>query len=198
MGWEGRAAPGDRLKWYIETFMPSLNLAKVRAPGEHFEETYSPAELQGDGDEFQIASPVSLAFDILKDQKRFRLVGHVRGSVELPCSRCAEPFVHPVEASFDLRYQPRELNTGEGDREVEEDDLSTAFYEHDTIDLALVVREQVYLSLPMKPLCEESCLGLCSQCGANLNRADCRCQREWTDPRLAELRTLQMTDQRKH
>jgi len=174
-----------------------LNLAKVGASGEHFEETYPASELTGNGDEFQIASPVRVAFDVFKDKRRFRLVGHVGGSVELPCSRCAESFVHTVDAPFDLRYQPRELNTGEGEREVEEEDLSTAFYDDDRIDLVLLVREQVYLSLPMKPLCEESCLGLCSQCGANLNRTKCHCQREWTDPRLAGLSALRITDYRK-
>jgi uncharacterized protein len=198
MGGEAGVVPAGRLKWYIDGLMLSLNLAKVRASEEHFEETYSPAELLGDGDGFRIATPVSLVFDLFKDKRKFRLVGHVRGSLELPCSRCAEPFVYPVEASFDLRYQPREPNTGESEREVEEEDLSTAFYEDDTIDLALVVREQFYLSLPMKPLCEETCLGLCSQCGANLNRADCHCQREWTDPRLAGLSALQMSDHRKN
>ena len=61
--------------------------------------------------------------------------------------------------SFDLRYQPHAQNTGEGEREVEEDDLTTAFYENDEIDLGQLMREQFYLALPMKPLCREDCRG---------------------------------------
>ena len=56
-------------------------------------------------------------------------------------------------SAFDLRYQPHAVNTGEGEREIEEDDLTTAFYENDEIDLGQLMREQFYLALPMKPLC---------------------------------------------
>src|SRR5262249_2840161 len=107
---------------------------------------------------------------------------------------CLEPFALPVDAPFDLRYQPHSANIGEGEREIEEDDLSTAFYENDTIDLGQLMREQFYLVLPMKPLCNEGCVGLCPVCGTNLNRGTCECAREWDDPRLAVLKTLK-TDQ---
>jgi uncharacterized protein len=86
---------------------------------------------------------------------------------------------------------------GEGEREVEEDDLSTAFYENDEIDLGQLMREQFYLSLPMKPLCLDDCQGLCPQCGTNLNRGTCGCQRTWEDPRFAPLRALKENDRLK-
>ena len=108
---------------------------------------------------FRSFSPVSLAFDIFKDKAHFRLVGNVTTTLELPCGRCLEPFTLPVDASFDLRYQPHAANTGEGEREIEEDDLSTAFYENETIDLGQLMREQFYLALPMKPLCGEIASG---------------------------------------
>ena len=88
-----------------------------------------------------------------RTRTQFRLVGDVQTTLELPCSRCLEPFTWPVDATFDLRYQPHAANTGEGEREIEEDDLTTAFYENDEIDLGQLMREQFYLSLPMKPLC---------------------------------------------
>jgi uncharacterized protein len=133
---------------------------------------------------------VALAFDILKDKVQFRLVGAVQTTLELTCSRCLEPFPLPMDAAFDLRYQPHVANTGEGEREIEEDDLTTAFYENNTIDLGQLMREQFYLTLPMKPLCRVACLGLCAMCGANLNRGTCGCKREWEDPRLAVLKKL--------
>ena len=45
-------------------------------------------------------------------------------------------------------------------------------------------------ALPMKPLCAQSCRGLCPECGANLNRTECGCQPKWEDPRLAPLKGL--------
>jgi uncharacterized protein len=135
-------------------------------------------------------APVSLAFDIRKDKQTFHLNGRVQTTAELPCSRCLEPYTHPVDAVFDLRYQPQTANTGADEREIAEDDLSTAFYENEQIDLGHMMREQLLLSLPMKPLCSEECKGLCPVCGTNLNRSACDCRRGWDDPRFDALREL--------
>jgi len=114
----------------------------------------------------------------------------VQTTLETPCSRCLEAYSWPVDATFDLRYQPHAENSGEGEREIEEDDLTTAFYERDEIDLGQLMREQFYLALPMKPLCRDDCKGLCPVCGANLNRGACGCKTEREDPRLAVLKKL--------
>lgn len=170
--------------------MIALNLAKIRTPRERFEQVYQPGALGGHESDFRVIAPATLAFDIHKDKQQFRLTGRVQTLLELPCGRCLEPFEWPVDAEFDLRYQPRTQNTGDGEREIEEDDLATAFYENDEIDLGQLLLEQFYLSLPMKPLCEDGCKGLCPVCGTNLNRATCGCDRDWKDPRLEALKAL--------
>jgi uncharacterized protein len=173
--------------------MLTLDLNKIRTPRERFERVYRPGQLPAESD-YAVVEPVALAFDIFKDKQQFRLAGDVKTVLELPCSRCLEPFQHGVDAQFDLRYQPHALNTSGGgehdEREIEEDDLSTAFYQNDEIDLGQLMREQFYLSLPMKPLCREDCKGLCPVCGTNLNRETCDCKRDWDDPRLAALKDL--------
>ena len=170
--------------------MLSLNLAKIRDAHERFEQVYRPEQLAVADDAFRVAAPVNLTFDIHKDKDQFRLAGSVKTTLELPCSRCLEPFTWPVDSSFDLRYQPHARNTGEGEREIEEDDLTTAFYEHDTIDLGQMMREQFFLALPMKPLCQDECKGLCPVCGINWNKGACNCSNQWEDPRLAALKAL--------
>ena len=174
--------------------MLALNLTRIRTANERFDQVYQPDQVAQDVDALKIASPATLGFDIFKDKAHFRLVGSLATTLELPCGRCLEPFTLPVEASFDLRYQPHAANSGEGEREIEEDDLSTAFYENETIDLGELMREQFYLALPMKPLCGENCLGLCTLCGTNLNRETCSCRRDWEDPRLAVLKVLKKPD----
>jgi uncharacterized protein len=176
--------------WYIGEFMLSLNLSKIRTAHEQFEQIYEPGAVSVDPGDFRVAAPVALKFDIFKDKDAFHLVGTVQTRLEMPCSRCLEPFSWPVDSSFDLRYQPRTVNTGEGEKEIEEDDLTTAFYENETIDLGQLMVEQFYLVLPMKPLCQEDCKGLCTACGTNLNRGTCTCQRDWVDPRFAALKQL--------
>jgi len=169
-----------------------LDLGRIRTAHEHYEKVYPAEAFAPDQDGFRIVAPVSLTFDIDKDKQQFHLAGAVKTTLELTCGRCLEPFTWPVEAEFDLRYQPHTLNAGEGEREIEEDDLTTAFYDNDEIDLGHLMREQFYLSLPMKPLCSDACRGLCVVCGTNLNREACDCKRGWEDPRLAALKNLKV------
>jgi uncharacterized protein len=171
-----------------------LDLSRVKAPREHFEQAYPADAFAADHEDFRVAAPVSLAFDIFKDGSHYRLVGRTRTTIELSCSRCLEPMTMAIDAPFDLRYQPHTSSAGsakkEVEREIEEDDFATAFYEHDQIDLGQLMREQLYLAVPMKPLCDTACQGLCPTCGSNLNRGTCGCRPGWEDPRLAPLREL--------
>jgi DUF177 domain-containing protein len=170
-----------------------LDLTQIRQPETTLERRYEPSQLEGRSNPFRVVAPVELRVKIYKDHDRFRLVGAVSSSLELTCSRCLEPFALPVNAAFDLRYLPQSENTGE-EREVEEDDLSEAFYRDDQIDLGQLIEEQFYLALPMKPLCKADCKGLCPNCGTNLNVETCDCDVRWEDPRLAGLKALMNRD----
>jgi uncharacterized protein len=167
-----------------------LELTRYRQPLSHFQRTFQPEEVAQEGDAYQIVAPVDVDFDIHKDKDRFRLEGTVRTMLELPCSRCLEPFRMPVESAFDLRYLPASAMTTEEESAVADEDLETSYYRDDVIDLNELLREQFYLVLPMKPLCDEDCRGLCPQCGANLNVGACGCAVEWNDPRLAALKDM--------
>ena len=100
----------------------------------------------------------------------------------------------PIASDFDLQYVPRTENVGEGERQVEEDDLGTSFYENDQIDLGHLITEQLQLAMPMKPLCTDACKGLCPHCGTNLNTGSCDCSPTWDDPRLAALKALKRAE----
>jgi len=167
-----------------------LDLSRMREARERIERTLPPSAFEGEDEAYRVQSPVHLAFDIHKDGEQFHLVGGVKGMLRLACGRCLEDFSFPVDASFDVLYLPHAQNAGEGEVEVEDDELTTAYYSDDQIDLAQLVREQFYLAIPMKPLCSEGCKGLCRECGTNLNTGTCGCVREWTDPRLEVLKSL--------
>jgi DUF177 domain-containing protein len=176
-----------------------LSLRSIQDAHEHigkrFEPAVFPAARAAEEEPFRIVSPVTLSFDIDRQETgRYRVAGQLTGELELMCSRCLEPFTLPVVADFDLRYVPRTENAGEGEREVEEDDLSTSFYDNDEIDLLQLMMEQFQLVLPMKPLCIETCKGLCPQCGTNLNTGACDCSQKWEDPRFAALRAIKRSD----
>jgi uncharacterized protein len=167
-----------------------LDLTRYRQPLHHLVRTFQPGEVTDSSDVYRIVAPVDLAFELHKDKDLFRLVGSVVSELELSCSRCLEPLRLPVAAQFDLRYLPVARSAVDTEREVNEEDLGTSYYRNDEIDLNELIREQFYLVLPMKPLCQDDCRGLCSQCGTNLNTDACDCAPVWEDPRLAALRDL--------
>ena len=167
-----------------------LDLSRYRRPVTPFDRTLPPGEIPHDDDAYRIVAPVHLAFDIHRDKDKFRLVGNLSTVLELSCSRCLEPYRLPVSAPFDLRYLPAGEASTESEREVENDDLGISYYQNEQIDLNELLREQFYLALPMKPLCQDACRGLCPQCGTNMNTGTCTCDATWRDPRLAVLKDL--------
>ena len=168
-----------------------LDLHKLHGQREHFDRSFQPSAFDPQDPEYRVAAPVELSMDVERSGKdAFRVTGRAITRLELDCGRCLEPFEVPVDANFELRYIPAAENTGEEEREIEEDDLTTAFYREGALDVIDMLREQFTLAIPMKPLCAEACRGLCPECGANLNRTECGCTPKWEDPRLAALKGL--------
>ena len=174
-----------------------LDISKIQGSRHAVQRTFVPTAFDPQDEEYRVAAPVELSLVVDKaGGDAFRVVGTATTSLEMTCSRCTEQFRVPVNASFDLRYVPHVENVGEGEREIGEEDLATAYHREGLIDLIELLREQFQLALPMKPLCNEDCKGLCVECGANLNRTTCDCNPRWEDPRLAALKELLKTEEK--
>ena len=129
-----------------------------------------------------------LRLQIDRDGDEVDVRGTVRASVPQVCGRCAEGFTTPVTADVDLRFAPKPARLDGA--ELGRDDLDTEFYVDDQIDLGRLIETETTLALPMKPLCDPGCRGLCLVCGANRNLAPCACAERAPDPRLAVLKSL--------
>lgn len=123
-----------------------------------------------------------------KDGDEVDVRGQVRASVPQVCGRCTEGFTAMVTAEVDLRFAPKPARVDGA--ELGRDDLDTDFYADDRIDLDRVIENETTLALPMKPLCDPGCRGLCPVCGADRNLNPCTCAERAPDPRLAALKTL--------
>jgi uncharacterized protein len=168
-----------------------LDLNKLHGPRQHVERTVPTSAFEPQDPDYRVAAPVELSMDVVRaGHDAFTVTGRATTRLELECSRCAEAFEMPLDAAFELRYVAHTENTGEGEREITEDDLVTAYYRDGLLDIGDLLREQFQLALPMKPLCSEACRGLCPHCGTNLNRTECGCAQAWEDPRLAPLKSL--------
>jgi uncharacterized metal-binding protein YceD (DUF177 family) len=120
----------------------------------------------------------------------------VEGSTEftgdLNCSRCVEPYPFANASTFHVRFRPRP-QASEENEEVEitdEGELDVEYYSERAVPLKDLALEQVQLSIPMKPLCDEKCLGLCPTCGANRNRESCECEETPGDERWGALKGI--------
>lgn len=132
------------------------------------------ASLASDPDEPILVRSASLRGRVLPGRGGLSFRGRLSGRVEVACARCLTPCSLPVERDFDLFYAFAPVKGKEV--HIPDDALDYAFlHEGDGIDLEQVATEQIYLEIPMKPLCRTSCLGLCARCGANLNEGECRC-----------------------
>ena len=124
-------------------------------------------------------------------------VVYVRGrtSVRLKanCSRCLGPVSLGLDSPIELVLFPLGKEPPAAvDGEVVLDDLGVANYENDQVELTGVVHDEVFLELPMNPVCQETCLGLCAECGTDLNKGKCDCAPK-IDPRWNDLMRIKLS-----
>jgi uncharacterized protein len=106
------------------------------------------------------------------------------------CDRCLEPYQRDIDAGFSFFLTIAPSLSGQNEIELLEDDMSVELVTDSEIRLDDIVREQIYLTLPMKCLCSEDCSGLCPLCGTNLNMKKCECLREKGHPGFSKLKKV--------
>jgi uncharacterized protein len=124
---------------------------------------------------------------IFRFEKQLLVEGSVKLSTKLICSRCLKDTLLPLDLDFREEYIPAEESEKGIEKELTDRELDIGFYSNDELDINEIVKEQVLLSVPMKPLCSNECQGLCPVCGKDLNEGACNCRKEEMDPRLAPL-----------
>jgi len=99
-----------------------------------------------------------------------------------PCTRCLE------DAGTQVRIDAREIDQPGGG-----EDLTSPYLEDEELDLKGWTRDALALALPDRILCGEDCLGLCPECGENLNTAEPGHRHEPApDPRWSKLSELRL------
>ena len=114
--------------------------------------------------------------------------GSIRAAIALPCARCLKECIVPIESEFKEYLILPKYAPDEQDKELVHDDLDISFLPEEGVELRDIVEEQIWLNIPMKPLCHDGCKGLCIICGADLNSGECGCDRSVSDPRFAVLK----------
>lgn len=149
---------------------------------------FSEVELRIDNSISALHYPAHSEVKVSLCGDRVCVEGKLGADVVLTCSRCLKPFARKIQKSFELEYQPDPVVETEGeDLGLTYTDLEVGFYRDDRLDVRAVISEQIVLDIPMKPVCEKTCKGLCEQCGTDLNASPCNCRRRSIDPRFEAL-----------
>lgn len=125
--------------------------------------------------------PLQGEFKATRTSEGVYIAGTLNTTVLTECVRCLTPFLQPVKLHLNelFYYPPSTAPKGE-----------SIVGENGFIDLSPLVRELSLLDLPMRPICRPDCLGLCQECGKNLNEGDCGCREDDIDPRFSILGQL--------
>ena len=99
----------------------------------------------------------------------------------LECVRCLNEFKYPLEWEITELYAFNKKSVSESELLVPDD-------AH--IDLAPLIREYALLEIPIKPLHDPNCKGLCIECGQDLNIEDCGHEQDPDDSPFADLKKL--------
>lgn len=126
-------------------------------------------------------SPVTVDAMLESVREGILVTGAARATGDAVCSRCLDQVRVPLTADL------QDLYTWTAE-EAEIDDLGEPgpHLDGETLDLRPAVRDGLILEMPIAPLCDAECPGLCPQCGARL-ADDPDHVHETTDPRWAAL-----------
>ena len=122
----------------------------------------------------EIAGDVHVHAWTHKSGNSYNVKGFEEYTLTLKCSRCLSNIEHHEKRNFNLEFKKSTNYTIYGKQSKETDETESEYIiENDCINLGPFLRDEIILSIPIKPLCSEECLGLCPTCGINLNKKTC-------------------------
>ncbi len=173
-----------------------LELKHIR--GGELEQEYSchPKEfpglvlLTGVGDSVY-RDPVLVKLRFVQSGRLIEVSGYVQATLDLICGCCLSPFTFDLAEEFALSFVPEstlpDLTT---EVELETDELALIPYREDRLELLVPVQEQLLMAVPMHPLCLDDCKGLCPDCGVDLNKTACHCEKKVFNSKFGDLAHL--------
>jgi uncharacterized metal-binding protein YceD (DUF177 family) len=127
-------------------------------------------------------APVHLALRLESVMEGVLVSGEIDAPVVGSCARCLEP----LEDTLELDVQELFAYAGSTTEATSEED-EVRRVDGDFLDLEPVVRDAVVLALPLAPVCDPDCRGLCVDCGQRLDDLPPDHTHEVIDPRWAGL-----------
>ncbi len=146
--------------------------------------------------ELQPLRPLTGSITLMRTSQGILVTGKLRTTLEGTCRRCLEPCEVKVQLVLEEEYYPSTRIADAPIDEVPEEERDDALLidERHNLDLREVIRQGLFLAMPMEALCRPDCAGLCPRCGGNRNLGECHCDNAPIDPRWAALQAF-LTDE---
>ncbi len=175
-----------------------VHVARLRrSPGSRWhEERCGPIESEQGGpadSKVPLEADVCCVVDLDAYEGGIMATGTVSSPWTGVCRRCTKPVSGVLNVAVRERFSVADpvwakVGAHGGVDEEPVDDEAYPIVD-DLLDLSPMVRDALMLELPLAPLCDEDCKGLCVHCGIDLNEAECDCVAP-KDPRWANLDLL--------
>ena len=134
----------------------SIDLRNLKPEGMTFEGALPAGTM--DIEEHDVHADGTIRYDLTVQEMDdgILLTGSAETDVKFRCARCAEFFTRTIgESHIGALIEWPENGS--------------------LVDLTGDLREAIILNFPTYPKCSDECLGLCGQCGKNLNQGPCEC-----------------------
>jgi len=167
-------------------FIDVTNIRKDVGKNFHFDLEEDIRTLILGNDRVVFHGPLRISLDVKNTGKIIQFSGTLEGDTELVCSRCIEQYPYKIKLALTENFC--HLSDAQDLSEEVRDPEDVHIFEGNKIEFGEIIRENLYLNIPMKSVCNESCKGLCIICGTNLNKETCKCKKEELDPRMEVLK----------
>jgi uncharacterized protein len=124
-----------------------------------------------------VEGPLALTLSLDRRGDEIWVRGKLHLTARQECSRCLTDYHETLDLDFQVFCAKVQNPNVMSARIVDEEDEGVRFHDGKVLSIDQEIREAVILGLPMKPLCRESCAGLCPKCGEDRNQGPCRCVR---------------------
>ena len=115
---------------------------------------YEPKSLDVEFIDFVYSQNIALRGTVEKGADTLTFRGQLTSEIQNICGRCLKPVPRSLDCPFEFFY---------------------ALKGKEVIETLDDLRETLILEHPISFVCQESCRGLCPQCGINLNESRCAC-----------------------
>lgn len=172
--------------------MASVYLGKLCIPFSSLEEGVStfefsttPMDLKA-GEAHQFPGEIRVYVKVTSIGDDYLTELEVESKADCVCDRCGAHFSRQIQGEVKTLFTH---DTARADEE-EKGDIIGIPPGAQGIDISQDALDALALAVPAKCLCKETCLGVCAQCGTDLNQNKCTCTRDETDPRWEALKHL--------